>query len=156
MSSCILSFKMEQKRLQDIENYLRRGEYPVVTVKKNKPNFRRCRNNYKSEGGILSYKKCSGKKTGTSLDQFPRASCVSGVRRKRRGSWSHAIGGVAGVTLGGIKPWRFVPGFIGVTWLIEEIREYVKKCPQCQRMYANFMKLNTKLHPIPVLLAYEH
>ena len=81
--------------------------------------------------------------------------CVRSEEEKKRILESRH-GGVAGVTLGGIKPWRFVPGFIGVTWLIEEIREYVKKCPQCQRMYANFMKLNTKLHPIPVLLAYEH
>ena len=27
--SCILPFKMEQERLQDIEKYLRRGEYPA-------------------------------------------------------------------------------------------------------------------------------
>ena len=34
--------------------------------------------------------------------------------------------------------------------MVEEIREYVKKCPQCQRMNANFIKSSTKPHPIPV------
>ena len=35
---------MEQERLQVIENYLWRGEYPAGTEKKDTPNFSRCRN----------------------------------------------------------------------------------------------------------------
>ena len=112
---------MEQKRLQDIENYLRRGEYPAGTEKKDKPNFRRrCRNSKKFEGGVLYYNKCSGKEleqVQANSQELQNGGCVSGVRRKRRGSWSHAMGEQLGVTLEGIKPWRrFVPGFIGETW----------------------------------------
>jgi len=54
----------------------------------------------------------------TNSQGLQNEGCVSGVRRKRRGSWSHAMKEQLGVTLGGIKPWRrFVPGFIGETWL---------------------------------------
>ena len=66
---------------------IRRGEYPAGTVKKDKPNFRRCRKNCKFERGILYYKKCSGKKTATSSDQFPGASewrvCVRSEEEKK-------------------------------------------------------------------------
>ena len=54
----------------------------------------------------------------TNSQELQNGGCVSGVRRKRRGFWSHAMKEQLGVTLGGIKPWRrFVPGFIGETWL---------------------------------------
>ena len=48
---------------------------------------------------------------------------MSGVRRKRRGSSTHAMEEQLGVTLGVIKPCRrFVPGFIGETWLRRDSR----------------------------------
>ena len=54
----------------------------------------------------------------TMSQELQNGGCVSGVRRKRRGSWSHAMSEQLGVTLEKIKPWRrFVPGFIGETWL---------------------------------------
>ena len=34
--------------------------------------------------------------------------------------------------------------------MVEEIREYVKNCSQCQRMNPAFVKTNAKLHPISV------
>ena len=35
-------------------------------------------------------------------------------------------------------------------FMVQEIREYVKCCKQCQQMNAAFVKTNAKLHPIPV------
>ena len=142
-----ISFKMEQERLQGIENYLRRGEYPAGTEKKDKPNFRRrYRNNYKFEGGILYYKKCSGKRlqqAQTNSQELQNGGCVSGVRRKR-GSWSHAMGEqLHGGHFGRDKTLEKICSRFHWRNMVEEIREYVKKCPQCQRMNANFIKPNT-------------
>ena len=47
------------ENLQEIENYLRKGEYPpTINSKTEKENFRRkCRQNFKFENGSLYYKK---------------------------------------------------------------------------------------------------
>ena len=132
---------------------IRRGEYPAGTVKKDKPNFRRCRKNCKFERGILYYKKCSGKRLQQAQidsQELQNGGCMSGVRRKRRGSWGHAMGEQLGVTLEGIQPWRrFVPGFIGETWL-RRFENMWRSAPNVRGWNANFIKSNMKLHPIPV------
>lgn len=145
---------MELERLQEIEDYLRRGKYPDDIQKKDKPNFRRrCRNNFKFEGGILYYKKCSGKKAATISGQFPGASewrvCVRSEEDKRR-ILESCHGGTAGGHFGRDKTLEKICSRFHWRNMVEEIREYVKKCPQCQRMNANFIKSNAKLHPIPV------
>ena len=44
----------------EVENYLLRGKYPEGYTKGKKANLRRkCRNNFKIEGGILYYRKCA-------------------------------------------------------------------------------------------------
>ena len=54
----------------------------------------------------------------TNSQELQNGGCVSRVRRKWRGSRSHAMGEQLGITLEGIKSWRrFVSGFIGETWL---------------------------------------
>ncbi len=73
--------------LQDIENYLRQGDYPEGTQKKDKANFRRkCRNNFKFEDGQLLYKKCLS--TGKATEQMPGASewkiCIRSEEEKKR------------------------------------------------------------------------
>ena len=52
----IASIIMED--LAEVDAYLRRGEYPRGMSKGEKANLRRkCRNNFKLEGGMLYYKK---------------------------------------------------------------------------------------------------
>ena len=51
---------MDLQNLQEIQDYLQRGEYPSGLDKGQKANFRRkCKNNFKFEDGVLYYRKHS-------------------------------------------------------------------------------------------------
>ena len=109
--------------LQDIENYLRRGEYPAGALRRKTSQTlgEDVETTTSLKEGFSTTRNALDKKlqhTQTNSQELQNGGCVSGLRRKRRGSWSHAMGEQLGVTLGGIKPWRkFVLGFIGETWL---------------------------------------
>ena len=48
-----------------VENYLRKGKYPDCLAKGQKANFRRkCKNNFRFNGGILYYRKTKDGKGG--------------------------------------------------------------------------------------------
>ncbi|XP_064383224.1 uncharacterized protein LOC135348618 isoform X3 [Halichondria panicea] len=132
------------ENLQEIENYLRKGEYPpTINSKTEKANFRRkCRQNFKFENGSLYYKKHT-----KAADAADWRICVrSNEEKSRILEDCHAAGGHFGRdrTIDKICS-RFY-------WksMVEEIREYVKNCSQCQRMNPAFVKTNAKLHPISV------
>ena len=151
---------MDFDQLQNIENYLHRGEYPSGIEKKDKANFRRkCRNNYKFEKGTLYYKKCTVKE----VELIPGASewkvCIRSEKEKTRVLEScHGDQekkdtekkGEAGGHLGRDKTLAKICSRYYWKAMVDEIREYVRKCPQCQKNNTNFIKTNAKLHPIPV------
>ena len=131
--------------------------------KKDKANFRRkCRNNYRFEAGQLFYKKYRVKDTNED-EQLPGRSewkiCVRSEEEKRRILEScHGSRAEKGKTTN-----KMAEGHFGrdktihkicsrYYWknMVVDIAEFVQKCEECQRMNANFIKSNAKLHPIPV------
>ena len=77
-----------------IENYLLRGSYPSGFSKGEKANLRRkCRNNFKLEGGILYYRKAAD----TSSEASWRISVRTEEDRHRIMESCHA--GVEGITI---------------------------------------------------------
>ena len=83
--------------LTAVDTYLRKGEYPSGIGKGEKANLRRrCRNNFKLEGGVLYYKKALSAKE--SEDQSEWKICVRSNEEKQKIMEScHAgVGGMYG------------------------------------------------------------
>ena len=137
---------MDLQNLQEIQDYLQRGEYPSGLDKGEKANFRRkCKNNFKFEDGVLYYRKHLSK---AEADQDWRV-CVRSLEDKARIIKScHA--GPTGGHFGRDKTLDKISSRFFWKHMVEEIRDYVSKCPECQKMNAAFVKTNAKLHPIRV------
>ena len=71
------------KELGIVEKYLLRGEYPVGMTKADKANLRRkCRNNFKTEDGVLYYRK--NVETGDKQEDSLWRICVRTCEDKMR------------------------------------------------------------------------
>ena len=131
--------------LQAVEQYLRAGVYPSGFSKGEKVNLRRkCRNNYKFEDGVLLFRKCIGRQAGGEW-----RICVRTVEDKKRILQS-CHGETAGGHFGRDKTIEKVCSRFFWKDMVEEIRTYVKNCPKCQKMNANFVKTIAQLHSVQV------
>ncbi len=110
----------------------------------------------KFEDGQLLYKKCLS--TGKATEQMPGASkwkiCIRSEEEKKK-ILDSCHSGIAG-HFGRDKTLNKICSRFHWKNIVEDIWNFVKKCPQCQRMNANFVKSNAQLHPIPVQAKVWH